>query len=78
MGYVTRGMKNVFFFTVNQDIWPGKLLLVLASIIKFCLLSHGAGGLQTFSRTGMSVWWGVLTQEFELKSDQDHGTGRSW
>lgn len=77
MGYVTRGMKNTFFFTVNQDISPGKFLLVLASIIKFCLLSYGAGGLQILFRIGMSVWWGVPTQVFELKSNQDHATGKS-
>jgi hypothetical protein len=60
------------FFTVNHDIWSGKLLLALASIIILSLLSV------SLSRIRMSVWGDVLTQEFELKSDQDHATGKSW
>jgi hypothetical protein len=49
MGYVTRGM--------NQDIWSGKLLLVLASIVILRLLSDDSGGLQSLflSRIRMSA-----------------------
>jgi hypothetical protein len=53
MGCVMRGMENTLsFFIVNLDVWPGKLVLAIASIVILGLLSDGSGDLQSFSNKG--------------------------